>query len=194
MRSQYFGVLFCLVLPLSAIRVPLAGNDWTITDSVNLTAQGRVPGTIHTILLAANKIPDPYLGFNDVNYRYLIHNKWIFTKSFNLSAEFLAMDDGIIHLEQIDTVANVTINGCPVGNTNSMFVPYTFPVLAKCLKAENTIQIDFHSPVIYALEQSIAYNSTVRPLCPPEAQSGECHVQFIRKEPCSFSWDWVRDA
>jgi beta-mannosidase len=47
------------------------------------------------------------------------------------------------------------------------------------------------SPVIYALNQAMAYNKTVEPTCPGGAQHGECHVNFIRKEPCSFSWDWV---
>jgi beta-mannosidase len=191
---QQFLVVFLLsfVSSSNANRISLVGNDWTITDNINYTAQGRVPGTIHTILLAANQIPDPYMGFNDVNFRFLVHTNWMFTKKFNLSSDFLASNHITIHLEQIDTVANVTINGCPIGRTNNMFLPYVFNVANTCLKPENEIQIDFKSPVNYALEQYIAYNLTVPPLCPPEAQNGECHIQFIRKEPCSFSWDWVR--
>jgi len=26
--------------------------------------------------------------------------------------------------------------------------------------------------------------------CPPAVQKGECHINFIRKQQCSFSWDW----
>ena len=26
--------------------------------------------------------------------------------------------------------------------------------------------------------------------CPPIVQNGECHVNFLRKQQCSFSWDW----
>ena len=26
--------------------------------------------------------------------------------------------------------------------------------------------------------------------CPPAVQKGECHVNFLRKQQCSFSWDW----
>jgi hypothetical protein len=72
-----------------------------------------------------------------------------------------------------------------------MFFAYTFEVQSQCLKNDNTLLIDFMSPVIYALNQAIAYNKTVQPTCPSSVQHGECHVQFIRKEPCSFSWDWV---
>ncbi|XP_049525027.1 beta-mannosidase-like [Dermacentor silvarum] len=31
----------------------------------------------------------------------------------------------------------------------------------------------------------------VYPLCPPVVQKGHCHVNLIRKMPCSFSWDWA---
>ncbi|CAF0817691.1 unnamed protein product [Adineta ricciae] len=191
---MFYSIALVLLLHFisssSSVRVPLTGNDWSIDDNANHTAQGQVPGTIHTILLAAKKIPDPYMDFNDVDLRFLIHNKWVFTKSFNLSADFLAFNDTYLHLQQIDTVANVTINGCPIGRTDNMFLAYVFTVPNTCLKTENVIQVHFHSPVVYALEQSIIYNRTVQPLCPAKAQQGECHVQFIRKEPCSFSWDW----
>ena len=187
----FFFLLF-FVSSINSTRISLAGDDWTITNNVNYTAQGRVPGTIHTILAAANQIPDPYAGFNDVNYRFLVYSNWVFTKKFNLSSDFLTSNDTTIHLEQIDTVANVTINGCPIGSTKNMFIPYVFNIIDKCLKPENLIEIHIQSPVIYALEQFIAYNLTVPPTCPPDAQHGECHIQFIRKEPCSFSWDWVR--
>jgi len=195
-QKLFFLLFLFFISPSDSLRVSLTGNDWTINDNINYTAQGTVPGTIHTILLAANKIPEPYLGSNDVDLRFLIKRNWIFTKKFNLSAEFLASNDISIHLEQIDTVANITINLCLIGKTNNMFLRYVFNIPNPCLKADNTIQIDFQSPITYAFDQSnehnITYNDTVMPTCPPDYQNGECHVQFIRKEPCSFSWNWVR--
>ncbi|CAF1008522.1 unnamed protein product [Rotaria sordida] len=191
MFQQLVYFLFVLFISSSnSNRISLIGNDWTITNKINHTAQGTIPGTIHTILLAANQIPEPYMDYNDVDLRYLIHTNWMFTKKFNLTLDFLASNQITIHLEQIDTVANITLNTCPIGRTNSMFIPYIFNITNSCLKLENEIQIDFESPVLYALKQADAYNDTVPPLCTPNVQNGECHVQFIRKEPCSFSWDW----
>jgi beta-mannosidase len=187
-----FVLLFVFLTPSYATRIPLTGVGWTITDNENYTAQGSIPGTIHTILFAAKQIPEPYLGYNDVDLRYLVRRNWVFTKNFSLTPEFLASHQITIHFEQIDTVANITINSCPIGKTNSMFIPYTFNVASSCLHADNQLQIDFESPVIYAFNQSAAYNDTVPPLAPPDSQHGEGHVQFMRKEPCSFSWDWVR--
>ncbi len=172
--------------------VPLAGNDWMINDNQSLSAQGQVPGSIHTILLAQNKIPDPYAGYDDVNIRYLVYSPWTFRKKFMLTDDFLALTQFAIHFDQIDTVANITLNGCFLGQTNNMFLAYTFNVMKSCLQMNNELRIDFDSPVAYALKQSQAYGDVVPPNCPSGIQNGECHVNFIRKEPCSFSWDWVR--
>lgn len=194
--KQAFLLIFLLITTCEcdeSFRQYLTGSDWLISNvEGNTSTMGTIPGSIHTALLQSKLIPDPYLGFNDVDLRYLVLDSWIFTKNFSLSPQLLSSDEFQLIIDQIDTAANITLNGCPVGRTNSMFVQYRFDLPRACVKPENQIQIDFESPVIYAYNQSQIYNDTVPPLCPPSAQHGECHVQFIRKEPCSFSWDWVR--
>jgi beta-mannosidase len=180
-----------LLTPSNSIQVPLTGNDWAITDNLSHSATGQIPGTIHTILLAAKQINEPYGGYNDVNLRHLVNSSWTFRKNFPLTQEFLSFTQFTLHFDQIDTVANITLNDCFIGQTNSMFVAYTFNVIRSCLQSNNQLRIDFQSPIVYAFNQAKAYNETVPPICPPDVQHGECHVQFIRKEPCSFSWDWV---
>jgi len=44
--------------------------------------------------------------------------------------------------------------------------------------------------VVYAKGQASNYPYDVPELCPPLVQQGECSFNFIRKEACSFSWDW----
>ena len=188
----FLTLIACFFTANKAAIVPLSGTDWMINDNGTFSVQGRVPGTIHTILLAADKIPDPYLGFNDVNLRYLVYRPWTFQKAFTLTDDFLSNTQFTLHFDQIDTVANITLNNCFLGQTNSMFIAYIFNVTRSCLQSTNKLRVDFQSPVLYALQQSQAHNESVKPECPAGAQNGECHVQFIRKEPCSFSWDWVR--
>jgi beta-mannosidase len=188
----FFVLLLLLFFSFSnSTRVPLTGDDWTITDNQSYSAQGQIPGTIHTILLAAKQITEPYWGYNDVNLRSLVYSSWTFRKKFSLTQDFLTFTQFTLHFDQIDTVANITLNECFIGQTNSMFIAYTFNVMRSCLQSNNQLQIDFESPVLYASKQAKIYNDSVPPDCPPDDQHGECHVQFIRKEPCSFSWDWV---
>ncbi len=187
-------ILSSFILLLSgsnSTRISLTGSDWLVSVGQTSIATGTVPGTIHTILLSAKMIDEPYWGFGDTTMRYLVYQSWTFTKNFSLQADFLNSTQFILHFDQIDTVSNITLNECFLGNTSSMFFAYTFNVLSACLKTDNILRVDFMSPVIYALNQAIAYNKSVPPYCPNGAQHGECHVQFIRKEPCSFSWDWV---
>ena len=136
-------------------------------------------------------IDEPYWGFGDTTLRPLIYESWIFTKTFSLQPDFLNLTRFTPQFDQIDTVSNVTLNECFLGNTSSMFFACIFYVPGTCLKSDNVLHVDFMSPGTYAANQAIAYNKTVEPLCPYPVQHGESHVQFIRKEPCSFSWDCV---
>jgi beta-mannosidase len=192
MSCIYLFFLLLLFSFSNSTRVPLTGDDWIITDNRSYVVHGHIPGTIHTILFTANQITEPYWGYNDVDLRSLVYSSWTFRKNFSLSQDFLTFTQFALHFDQIDTVANITLNGCFLGQTNSMFIAYTFNVTQSCLQSDNELQIDFESPVLYALSQTKAYNDTVPPDCPPDVQHGDCHVQFVRKEPCSFSWDWVR--
>ncbi|UJR18127.1 hypothetical protein I4U23_005027 [Adineta vaga] len=186
-----FIVLFFCDSINSVVVVPLTGDDWTIHNNGSYSVQGQIPGTIHTILLAANQITEPYWGYDDVNLRYLIYTSWTFKKRFFLTDDFLILTQFTLHFDQIDAIAKITLNRCFIGQTNNMFLGYTFNVMKSCLQSNNELQIDFESPVMYALNQARAYHDDVPPDCPPDIQYGECHVQFIRKEPCSFSWDWA---
>ena len=190
-------LLFCILLlpshclSLNYSRVSLFTNQWLITDHQHYSASSLLPGTIHTILLQAAQITEPYFGYNDDRLRDLIHSSWTFSTNFTLDDDFLHWSQFKLHFTQIDTIANITFNRCFLGQTISMFIPYEFLVDRSCLMTNNSLRIDFSSPIKYADEQAAKYNETIPPLCPPDEQHGECHVQFIRKEPCSFSWDWV---
>ncbi len=193
MCKQLSLLVFLIFFGLSnSVIVPLIGDGWTINNNESYFVQGQIPGTIHTILLAANQITEPYWGYNDINLRYLIYTPWTFRKNFSLTNDSLTLTQFTLNFDQIDTVANITLNGCFIGQTNNMFIGYIFNVMRICLQSNNELRIDFESPVMYALNQARAYNDSVPPDCTPDIQHGECHVQFIRKEPCSFSWDWVR--
>ena len=54
----------------------------------------------------------------------------------------------------------------------------------------NSIGLSFWSAVDYSAKQSRSYPYLVPPNCTAPVQNGECHVNFIRKEQCAFSWDW----
>ena len=54
----------------------------------------------------------------------------------------------------------------------------------------NSISISFKSAVRQAQSLAANHSYLVPPACPVPQYKGECHVNMIRKEQCSFSWDW----
>lgn len=110
-----------------------------------------------------------------------------------------------LKLDGVDTAAQVTLNRKTLGATDNMFITYMFNA-TQALQSPSgqnqdtfPIELFFMSPVLYAQQQ--ASLPTVRsrtdpgpypapPACPPAEQHGECHVNYIRKEQCSFAWDW----
>ena len=94
----------------------------------------------------------------------------------------------------LDTVATVTINGQVVLSADNMFRTWTVPVKPVLVAGANEITVAFTSAVTYAELQCNSFETSlpdgIPPPCPPSVQNGFCHINFIRKEPCSFSWDW----
>jgi len=130
---MYVFISFILLFYYSnAIRISLNGNDWLVSNGQTLEATGAVPGTIHTILLSARMIDEPYWGSGDINMRPLIYQSWTFTKKFSLEDDFLNLTQFTIHFDQIDTISNVILNQCLLDHTSSMFFAYTFNVSNTC--------------------------------------------------------------
>jgi beta-mannosidase len=93
--------------------------------------------------------------------------------------------------EGLDTVANVSVNGKQVGYADNMFRRYHFDVTSNLLVGDNYIEIAFQSAALYADMKAAQYPYDLPSAdSPPSIQHGEPHRNMIRKEQCTFSWDW----
>ncbi|XP_053779055.1 beta-mannosidase isoform X2 [Desmodus rotundus] len=192
--------LFLLLLQLLALcgahtsaaarSLSLQGS-WRIrSGNGSLALPAEVPGCVHTALFQRNLIQDPYYRFNDLNYRWISLDNWTYSKEFQIPFDTSKWQKVNLVFEGVDTVAKVLLNNVLIGKTNNMFKRYSFDI-TQVVKPRNSIELHFQSPVLYAEQQSRAHTRyEVPPNCPPNVQKGECHVNFIRKEQCSFSWDW----
>lgn len=196
MRCFVILLLFGTVLvnrPVHCAGLQIYGlqGDWQIKNSNgSINLEGKVPGCVHIALLQQNMIKDPYYRFNDVEYRWIALDNWTYSRKFTLPSSISTWQKVNLVCEGIDTVATITLNNIIVGKTNNMFVKYMFDI-TKLVNENTFIVIAFLSAVSYAYQQSAAHTVyTVPPECPPPVQKGECHINFIRKEQCSFSWDW----
>ncbi|XP_061599990.1 beta-mannosidase [Cololabis saira] len=172
-------------------RLSLDGK-WRLTNSNrSVSLPARVPGCVHSALQQQHLIQDPYFRFNDVLYRWVALDNWTYTTTFTVPAQLKVRQKVLLVFDGLDTIASISLNGVTVGKTDNMFRRYDFSVRELLTDGDNVLEVSFLSPVLYASERRNAHSFyRVPPECPPDVQKGECHVNFIRKEQSSFSWDW----
>ena len=143
-----------------------------------------VPGSVHTDLLAAGLIPDPYLDDNERLLAWIGQASWRYRLGFEWSDQGFERVD--LAFDGIDTIADITLNGQVVASTRNMHRRYRFPVRELLREGSNELIVDFASPIRTADAESLAIG--YRP-----------HVNHhpynaIRKMACSFGWDWGIDT
>jgi beta-mannosidase len=167
-------------------------SHWVLTSESEAISVTRltIPSSVHTALYFYGVVGDLLYRFEDVNLRWIARvPDWTYTNRFQLSDDDLASPISLT-LESVDTIASVWLNGNNILNATNQFIAYELTNLNDILQNQNILEIQFSSPIDYALEQAYRYPYAVPPVCPPDTQHGECQVNFMRKQQCSFSWDW----
>lgn len=140
----------------------------------------HVPGCVHTDLMAAGIIEDPFYRSNEDSVQWISKKDWVYRTTFTLSAEELRIPGIDLVFEGLDTHASVTINGIEILKASNMFRTWEVPVKNILKAGQNTIEIYFRSPEDYNLEKA-AELSYVLP---------EDERVHSRKAPYHFGWDW----
>ncbi|KAJ6668857.1 hypothetical protein lerEdw1_012343 [Lerista edwardsae] len=189
----------CLLVLLLALRAASAQpgpaahslrGTWKLSNgNGSLALSGAVPGCVHTALLREGLIQDPYYRFNDLAYRWISLDNWTYSRTFETPFKVSMWQKVSLVFEGVDTIAQVVVNNVTVGRTDNTFSRYSFDVTG-VIKEVNAIEVHFFSAIWYAAKQNSRYPYRMPPDCTPPVQHGECHANFIRKEQCSFSWDW----
>lgn len=150
-------------------------------DSGIAGVPATVPGCVHTDLLAAGLIDDPFLDDNETRLTWIGRTRWAYETSFDWHPDDSSSRVDLV-CEGLDTVATVLLNGREVGSVANMHRSYRFPVRELLREGENTLCVIFESPYEYAEKQRAALGE--RPGAYDEP------YQFIRKMACNFGWDW----
>ncbi|WP_432972757.1 glycoside hydrolase family 2 protein [Dactylosporangium sp. CA-233914] len=159
-------------------------SGWTVRAADPAPIDGplaaNVPGCVHTDLLAAGAIPDPFLDDNEERLHWIGRTAWVYETAFD--ADGLAGDRIDLVAEGLDTVSTVTLNGTEVGRTANMHRGYRFDVTGLIRPAGNTLSVRFDSAYDYA--------EAVRDAVGPRPNAYPEPFQYIRKMACNFGWDW----
>jgi beta-mannosidase len=143
----------------------------------------RVPGGVHTDLLAAGRIPDPFVADYEKEVQWVAESDWEYRRSFVADAQLLAEERVFLVCDGLDTLAELTLNGRAIGGAENMFRQYAWEVKPLLREGDNELRIVFRSPLQY-----IAARQAERPL--QGVSQAIPGGPYLRKAPCQFGWDW----
>ncbi|MGV9910217.1 glycoside hydrolase family 2 protein [Streptomyces tendae] len=157
--------------------LPLA-EGWSLRHSENLLP-ARVPGCVHTDLLAAGLIPDPFIGANEPDVAWVGRRAWTYVRDLAATDTAVKSHERTdLVFDGLDTAATITLDGRELGRTRNMHTRHRFDVTG----LHGLLAVDFAS----AYDEAAAVRELTgeRPNVYPEP------FQYIRKMACSFGWDW----
>lgn len=89
----------------------------------------------------------------------------------------------VLAFDGLDTLADVNLNGRPLGSADNMFRSWRWDVTDILVPGDNEIVVFFHSPGRYAARMD-ARRHLDRP---KDSLPG---APYLRKAPCHLGWDW----
>lgn len=167
-----------------------AGVAWTVravsgpVPAALGTVAATVPGEIHTDLLAAGAIPDPFDGANEAALAWIGRTAWRYSSEFTWNGAPGRRHDLVA--EGLDTVATVRLNGRVLGRTANQHRTHRFEVTDALVEGVNTVEIEFAAPVEEAERRSAELGP--RPHVNAHPYNG------LRKMAGNFGWDWGPDV
>lgn len=134
----------------------------------------------------ANRIPDPFLGFNELEAEWVADKAWTYKVSLPKVTE---PKDGISYVlafDGLDTFATVKLNDKVILESDNMFIPHRLDVTSKLNPDyENILEITFASARLEAIQIREKH---------PDHQwvgfNGDMSRLAVRKAQYHWGWDW----
>ncbi|XP_060649275.1 beta-mannosidase-like isoform X1 [Drosophila nasuta] len=172
-------------------------KGWTLRDSDSLITVvpvevTKIPSGVYTEL--SKTYGDFLAPGNDVNLRWIANKTWIYSTSFEMAE--LGQDSMVnLTFHGIDTVSKIRLNGNLLGETDNMFVRYSYVVghLLQYGSALNLLEIEILSPLVEANARAAQLEERgagAPPSCPASRGNVECHRNMLRKLQMSFGGEW----
>lgn len=162
----------------------LDGDDWRFRRAGERRwLRAVVPGTVHADLHREGRIPDPLVGRNEFDLAWIEEADWTYALEFEPAPELWRHEQMDLVAEGIDTVATILLNGAELGRTENMFVAHRWTVRPHLRRGKNRLEIRFGSPLAYIRTHRRQHR-------PREINDPVGGCTRLRKQQCSFSWDW----
>lgn len=150
-------------------------KNWILSGETIGELEAKVPGCVHTDLMANGIIKDLYQRDNNKKY------SWIEDCDFSYSCRFDAVECPWAQLvfEGLDTYCDIYLNGEKIGSADDMFIEYRFNIDGKLKNKDNILRVDFRSAV-KEVEGKPALEAAFT-----------TERMYTRRMQCTYGWDWV---
>ncbi len=137
---------------------------------------GKVPGCVHRDLIENGTIKDIFYRDNSEKYEWIENADFTYSRTFSVSE---LKPCAYISFDGIDTYSKIYLNGVLIGETDDMFIPYSFRVDGILKEGENRLRVELRSPI-----------KEVRGL-PLREGAFTRERMNTRRIQCTYGWDWV---
>lgn len=162
-------------------------GPWTLVDAAGGPAiPFTVPGDTYSALVAAGRLPDPYHGRNELVVQEPRTKDWILERTIEVSATQLTACEVWLTIEELDTIAEVSVNGTVVGTADNQFRRWQWNVKGQLRAGTNTVRV-----LLKASAKAAAALAAKSPYVIPSTSNNQIpSFNFIRKTQCHAGWDW----
>ncbi|MEY4804739.1 MAG: hypothetical protein RL331_1258 [Bacteroidota bacterium] len=164
--------------------------DWEVFHPVQKTwlPFGQA-GTVQEFLWKKGELPDPFDGENEAQYQWLEAHSWVFRSQFFLNETFFNAAKLRLDIPNLDTYAQIYLNGKLLAKTDNFFIHYRFVLEPKDLVCGyNQIEIRIDPPISYHA-QTDQYKAFSYPS--PNDVGAVKVASLSRKPQYHFGWDWA---
>jgi beta-mannosidase len=180
MRTTLVFLLNLSIMSLSAQSDLLLHSGWEFRSSDSREwLPAVVPGSVHTDLVRAGAIPQPFFGTNEDSVQWIEEKDWEYQLTFTVPDSVLSKENARLVFDGLDTYAEVMLNGELILRADNMHRAWKVDV-KDFLQTENTLLIRFTSPIHEGkrLSKDIPFRMPVDERI------------FTRKAQYQYGWDW----
>ncbi|MBQ0033240.1 MAG: glycoside hydrolase family 2 protein, partial [bacterium] len=141
---------------------------------------------VHSALLKAGLMPDPFWGRNELKIQEIGRRDWIVSRQFEVGDETLAKKAIVLRLDNVDTFATISLNGHELGRTDNRFRRWEYDVKPYLKCGANELKGVFKSSELKANELAKGYDHRFPMSNVPWAKN----QALVRKPACHAGWDW----
>lgn len=124
----------------------------TVTHGA-ISIPATVPGDLVSDLQASGLIADPLADSNFLNRSAAAlwnADGWTYSAEFEATADLLAASDVQLTFESVKAGAMVRLNGCELGQLDTQFMRFAFPVRSLLRLGTNNLSVTFAVPALRA--------------------------------------------